>query len=368
MNIVYCGAHAILEYDEVRLFHELGHKVFSIGAYIHPSQPQSDHRPPLDVPEISELIAAVDALGQQGHTDTLMAAKDMGLPDAVLDWADVIVYSAFEHRWLAPNWDRLRHKRVIWRTIGQSADRNEALMAPLCAEGLQIVRYSPKERNIPGFAGEDALIRFYKDPAEWYGWTGEREIVTNVTQRLYQRSLADDGNLQPPGKQWTSFSYWEDATKGLSRLPAGPGSEQHGGVGSLGTEGMQQLLRKARCYVYTGTQPASYTLGLIEAMMTGIPVFSITPEWFQILSYGPTMFEGHEIAVMSGTPAEAHEWAKRMLHNPDLARAVSEVTRKRAVQMFGMDEIAYRWRVFLDEGVAVDDSPEEMFKALEAVA
>jgi hypothetical protein len=32
-------------------------------------------------------------------------------------------------------------------------------------EGLEIVRYSPMERNIPGYIGEDALIRFYKDPA-----------------------------------------------------------------------------------------------------------------------------------------------------------------------------------------------------------
>ena len=28
------------------------------------------------------------------------------------------------------------------------------MMAPLRDDGLQIVRYSPKERNIPGYAGE----------------------------------------------------------------------------------------------------------------------------------------------------------------------------------------------------------------------
>jgi hypothetical protein len=350
MRIVYCGGHSILEYDEVKLLASLGHEVFSIGAYIHPSKPLDDKRPPLDVAEIPELIAAVDALGQQGHADTLMAAKDMGLPDAVLDWADVIIYAAFEHRWLAPNWTRLKGKRVVWRTIGQSADRNEAMMAPLARDGLQIVRYSPKERNIPGYAGEDALIRFYKDPAEWYGWNGEGGYIANVTQFLYQRSLANDGLLQPMGKQWTSYSYWAEATRGLPTKPAGPGSDAIHGTGPLDYEAMRQYLRDARCYIYTGTQPASYTLGLIEAMMTGVPVISITAEWMQIVPYGPTMFEGDEIAPFTASAREAGDWAGRLLTNPDLARHTSDITRRRAISMFGMGHIASQWQAFLVHG------------------
>ena len=39
--------------------------------------------------------------------------------------------------------------------------------------GLQIVRYSPKERNLPNFAGEDALIR-WRDLCESFDKTQDR--------------------------------------------------------------------------------------------------------------------------------------------------------------------------------------------------
>jgi hypothetical protein len=349
VKIVYMGAHSILEYDEVRLFHELGHEVFSIGAYIHPSRPLDDHRPPLpQVPEVPECIAAVDALGQQGHADTLMATKDMGLPDVILDWAEVIICSALEHRWVVPNWDRLRHKRVVWRTIGQSGDRNEAMMAPLRRDGLQIVRYSPKERNIPGYAGADALIRFYKDPDEYGPWVGDQKVVTNISQNLYRRSLADDGKLQPPGWQWTSFGFWDAATTGLRRVPAGPGSEAHGGLGALPYDKMRLWLTNARAYLATGTQPASYVLNFVEAMMSGMPTVSIGPSWYRILPYGSELLEMHELAPIATEDAEvAYDYLKRILHDDAYAQRVSEASRFLALEHFAMDKVAEQWDDFL---------------------
>src|SRR5438477_8393397 len=168
-RIVLLLAHAIEEYDQLKLLSELGYDVFSIGGYIDPAHPHVDVRPAL--PEVRfhpELKAAVDELGT---ADNLDAAK-RHIPERILEWADTIIVHHYEHAWLFPQWERLREHRVIWRTVGQSVEGNERLMAPLKSEGLQIVRYSPKERNIPGYAGEDALIRFYKDPDEWKGWRG----------------------------------------------------------------------------------------------------------------------------------------------------------------------------------------------------
>ena len=154
---------------------------------------------------------------------------------------------------------------MIWRTVGQSAEGNEAAAQPFRADGMEIVRYSPCEVNIPNYAGSDALIRFYKDPAEWHGWTGIWPGVINITQHLRQRD------------PYTNWGFWEAATGDANRMALGPGSEVIGGPGELSFEAMQGWLRKSRAYLYTGTQPASYTLGLIEAMMTGIPVVSIGP-------------------------------------------------------------------------------------------
>jgi glycosyltransferase involved in cell wall biosynthesis len=347
VRVLYLPCHAVLEHDELRLLASLGHEVASLGAYIEPRKPHVDLRPALDIPTVEIVKREVDALGQQGHTDTLDAAK-RHLPDALIDWAEVIIVAGFEHSYLIPQWQRIRHKRVIWRTIGQSGDANEEAMAPLHRDGCEIVRYSPNERNIPHFAGEDALIRFYKSPDDWYGWTGDDPVVTNVTQSLYQRSLADDGGLQPAGKQWTSFSYWRGATLNLPTRPVGSGSEIIGGLGTIDWTDMRDVLRKSRAYLYTGTQPDSYTLGFIEAMMTGIPVVSITPEWYRILPYGPAMFEGHELAVLSARdPEDAHAHLERLLRDPDYASDVSSQTRERARQLFGMQKIAGQWHRYL---------------------
>jgi hypothetical protein len=333
MNIVLLLAHSIEEHDQLRLLSGLGYDVFSIGGYIDPAHPHDPKRPPLpDAPFHPDLKAAVDALGT---SDNLRFAKER-IPDTVLDWADTIICHHYEHTWLVPQWERLRGKRVIWRTVGQSAEGNERMMAPLRDDGLQIVRYSPKERNIPGYAGEDALIRFYKDPDEWKGWTGESPQVLNVTQHLRQR------------EPYTNWGYWEAATHGLQRVPAGPGSEAIGGTGEVSLPVMKELLREMRCYLYTGTQPASYTLGLIEAMMTGIPVVSIGPSWMRIFPYGPALFEGHEITrIGHDIPEGAREALRTMLADWDMARSVGAEQRARAIDLFGMATIGAQWKAFL---------------------
>lgn len=333
MNVLLLLAHSIEEHDQLRLLAGLGYDVFSIGGYIDPAHPHDPKRPALpDVPYHPELRMVVDGLGTP---DNLTAAKER-IPDDLIDWADVIICHHYEWAWLVPQWDRIRHKRVVWRTVGQSVESNEAAMAPLRRDGLQVVRYSPKERNIPGYIGEDALIRFYKDPAEWNGWIGSREVVLNFTQHLRQRH------------PYTNFDFWADATEGLDALAAGPGSEVLGGPGEVPLPVMVELLRTCRVYLYTGTQPASYTLGLIEAMMTGIPVVSIGPRHMDIFSYGRDLFEGHEIAGLWYDDAWlARLKLRELLDDYDVARVHSDQQRARAIDLFGMETVGAAWKAFL---------------------
>jgi hypothetical protein len=339
-RIVICLSHSIEEYDQLRLLTSLGHEVFSIGGYINPAEPHDDKRPALDLPHYPELQAAVDALGAP---DNLGAAQGH-LPDAILEWADTIIYHHYLDR-LYGQWSRVKdwldgdpNRRVIWRTVGQSVQGNELDAHRFHNEGMEILRYSPKERNIPYYAGEDALIRFYKDPADYGGWTGEWPGVIQVTQHLRQRD------------PYTNWSFWEAATNGLNRMPLGPGSEVIGGPGSLTYDEMKAWLRKARVYLYTGTQPASYTLGLIEAMMTGIPVVSIGPSHMRVFPYGHLLFEGHELAGIgqaSDDPKIAAQTLGEYLAFPEQAAYTSEAQRKRAIELFGIDTIREQWREFL---------------------
>ncbi len=335
MRIVLMLAHSVEEFEQLGLLSELGHDVFSIGGYINPAHPHDDKRPALlNVKHFPELQAIVDGLG----TDDNLDEAKRHLPDGIIDWADVIICHHREHTWIAGQWDRIKHKRVVWRTVGQSVENNERTMAPFRAQGLQIVRYSPKEWNIPSFCGADALIRFYKDPEEWSGWTGHIPRVVNFTQHLKQRH------------PYTNYEFWDEATKELSRLPCGPGSEEHGGIGSTSLEDMKLVLRNSRAYLYTGTQPASYTLGLIEALMTGIPVVSIGPAYMKVFPYGPFLFEGHELSPhWSNSAFRANGVLRDILNYDEFASSISITQRAKAIEIFGKEKVKADWKAFLGE-------------------
>lgn len=343
-RIVLCLSHSIEEYDQLRLLHSLGYEVASIGGYIDPAHPHDPKRPALpDVPCVPEVKAAVDALG----TDDNLGNAQAHIPDAILDWlgADgVIIFH--HHLWrLFGQWDRIRRwrdassgRRVVWRTVGQSVEGNERDAAPFRADGLEVVRYSPKERNIPGYVGEDALIRFYKDPAEWGGWTGESPTVIQFVQSF------------PARWEWCNRPFFEQATDGLPRRVYGPDSEQleYGG-GQLDPAAQQAALRSAAVYLYTGTQPASYTLGLIEAGMTGTPIVSIGPAHMRIFQpYGPLLFEGHLLASgWSDDPAKVRSMLAAILTDDAWAATLAHQQRERFVAEFGREPVAAAWKAYL---------------------
>ncbi|WP_147275011.1 hypothetical protein [Paenibacillus prosopidis] len=87
------------------------------------------------------------------------------------------------------NWEKIKHKRVIWRSIGQSFASVEQVLQPYRNQGLEIVWYSPIERMIPGYIGEDAVIRFYKDPAEYHGWVGNKNQIMALNQSMRERAI-----------------------------------------------------------------------------------------------------------------------------------------------------------------------------------
>lgn len=331
MNIVLLTAHSVAEYDDVRMFTDLGHDVFSIGAYIDPAHPGDDLRPSIPGaaahPELAELC--VDQ----------MHAKE-NLPEPVIEWADVIICHHYLDRWVIDQWPRLRRKRVIWRTCGQSDPRLELAMKPLRNDGLQIVRYSPVEERYfteaGAWAGQDALIRFGKYPGDYGGWSGWDETVANVSQDMVSRG------------EWCGLTWYLRATEGLRASPAGSGSELlPGGLGKLSNEGMLAYLRRARVYAYGGTHPASYTLALIEALMVGIPVISIgARSWM-----GPdALFEAPALTGAAyDDPYEAGRELGHLLRDPQRARYISG-KQQASAELFDIATVGPQWQAFLRGG------------------
>lgn len=337
MNILLLLAHSIAEYDDMRMLADLGYNVFSIGAYTDPRNPTDDKRPALMSPaRFPDLISLVEG-DQMKHKEHL--------PDGLIDWADVIIAHHYVDTWLLGQWPRIRHKRVVWRTCGQSDFRLEDEMKMARRDGLEIVRYSPAERRFfePAghWAGQDALIRFGKYIDDYKRWDGSQIAVGNVTQNMLGRG------------EWCGLGFWKESTRGLPVAPAGPGSEEMGGKGTLSYPALLDYLRSIRVYLYTGTMPASYTLGLIEAVLTGTPVVSIGPRAWM----GPdALFEAHKFAhAWFDDPAEARtdleRWIRMGDEQLDYSLTQSDFLRGQRTEAshFDVRYAGHLWREFLGD-------------------
>ena len=344
MNLLYVSCHNVLEYDELKLFHELGINVFSHGGYVDP-QDVGDavcHRPPLDIPFYPDLCK----LARQCPKEAL----DMGL----IEWADVIVFMGILE-WTIANWSRFGeavkrgNKRVIWRSIGQSSGALEAGLAQFSAQGLEIVRHSNAERDTPGYVEGWPLIRFYKNPDEFCGWTGEEARIISVGQWVKHRD------------SYCGFTWFQNATEGLDRMIIGPHNAEIDTMPSavLPYDQLKEALRKNRAFFYTGTYPAPYTLGFVEAFMMGIPVVAIGPklrnwhfgqgnEWYEI----PSLIVNGSSGFWSDNMHDLQEACKRLIGDYEWAKHMGQHGREVAIREFGKPTIKELWRQFLLEDKA----------------
>jgi len=338
-----------LEFQEVSLFRELGHDVFSPGAYVS-TENRGDGCMRPDIPGLQydpETVAMFHALGKPGEDNKSLLTKEF------VDRFDVVIVMHLPH-WIVQNWEAMKHKTVIWRTIGQSIPQIEQTLKPYRDQGLKIIRYSPRERVLDQYAGEDALIRFYKDPDEYGGWTGEKVQIINFTQSMPNRG------------EHCSYQLFKDVTQGFPTKLYGPGNEAAGDIdgGKQPFAELKQLLRTNRAYLYTGTHPASYTLAFIEAWMSGIPVVSVgyywgNPDWYfrppnpgdpsehglfevpDLITHGVDGFVSDHVGKLRG-------YVQSLLDDPVLAKIIGDAGRKKAIELFGKTTIMEQWRVFLD--------------------
>jgi glycosyltransferase involved in cell wall biosynthesis len=331
--------------------------VFSPGAYMVPSEPGDDMRPPLpDAPHHPELAAIVGTLPvHPKHGQTWTAKSDT--PPELFEWAEVVMAHHYLDEWLWPQWAKYKsfpHLRVIWRTVGQSHHKKEWEAQPYVRDGIEVVRYSPRERVIPNFAGEDTMIRFYKDPDEYTGWHGSDPRVLVITQNPVERQAH-------VGTGWML-----EVLKDLPHRIIGPQTEVIGGEGKVSPSELIEAMRSARVMLYTGTIPASYTLGLIEAMMTGTPVVAIGPQawsWAarQQYPYASRLYEGHAIApLFADNPSEARTMLQELLNDADHAAHVGAIGRERAITLFGKDRVYKAWDDWLMLKRQPEPEPDEL--------
>ena len=337
-KILYLSCHSILEYLEVKLFNSMGYDIFSLGAYTDPKGCDG-MRPPID-----NLVYDQDILDQWGRLCSNHPGEDGRgyLTKEFVDNFDIVIVMHLPN-WIINNWEVLKHKRVIWRTIGQSVDFVENMMKPYREQGLEIVRYSPMENNIPGFIGSDALIRFNMDENDYKIWEGSNKRVITFCQSMRQRGDA------------CNFKVFEEVTKVFPRHLFGPQNEGlDWSSGKITPEQQLEEYKLNRVYFYTGTHPASYTLNFMEASMAGMPIVAIGPFYGNSLNHKnhhlyeiPMFIENEYNGFISDNVYQLRSYIKELLVNDNLAKIMSTRIRNLALSLFSNSVISKQWKQYL---------------------
>ena len=329
MRLLYLSCHAILEYDDLKIFEELGIDYFSLGAYMIPTKEVEGVRPALTHKPDEKLYSILP-------TDKEHLTKEF------LDNFDVIVVM-HTPEWIEKNWEVLKGRRVIWRTIGQSTTSVENRLRKMRNEGLQIVRYSPKEQNIAGNLGCDKMIRFYKDENEFCNYNGLNPIAITIAQNMKHRG------------EFCNYEAFTKIIEGLNAKLYGIQNEESGELsgGSLSFNDLKQKLRDSRVFIYTGTQPASYTLGFMEAFMTGIPIVALGDKWANSMRLAGDTYEIPDFIVngVNGFVSDdldlLREYTKQLLEDHKLALRIGEMGRDTARDIFSKEKVKFAWKEFL---------------------
>lgn len=329
MKLLYIGCHAILEYDELKMFSNIpGIELFSDGMYFRPDQKWYG-RPPLNFKVNEENYFIWDKYQGKWNNNEFLDRFD-------------IIYFMHRPASIFDNWNILKSRKIIWRTIGQSTPDLEFKMQKLKEENknLKFVRYSPSERRHKNFAGEDALIRFGKNPDDYFEWNGNEKVIISVVQSMQERGDACGWNIFSKISENLPCKLYGNNNQGAGKLWNGE---------NLSYENLLSVYRDNRVYFYAGTKPASYCLNFIEAWMTGIPIIAVGPELgngdenlyevSELISYGENGYweNDYENIVKK---------CKLLLENFELAKYISSNGRKKAIELFSEKKIQTQWEDF----------------------
>lgn len=347
---MYASCHSILEWDEVSLLTEidttlgenLAIEVFSMGAFANPTQ----------AGDYSRSVISKGRFYPELYTTYMQCSKDL-IHEELIDWCDVFlsmhnsaVPGQRTHQpWITNNFRKFKEKKkkVIWRSIGQSTPTIEMELKPYRDQGMNIVRYSPLEEKIPHFAGSDALIRFAKDPEEYKDWIGDRLQVITFGQSFMKRG------------EHLGYSIWDKVTTKFQRKVFGKENENLGqsNGGFVDYTHLKNELRENRVFFYYGTQPAPYTLSLIEAMMTGIPIVAVGEKIRNTGIYQWPNYEIPEIisngvnGYIGNTVEELIGYIDLLMADKETAKRVGAAGRETAIQLFGKTARMREWADFL---------------------
>ncbi len=338
-RILYYSVHEALEYDEITLFQSMGYTVFSLGTYCPVNGCENPFRPKITGNRDRDILTTL--FSQTGCKATFNNREKTVLTKEFVNHFDIVIVMHDIH-FIAQNWDVLKSRCVIWRTIGQAIDFYDRLAAPYRREGLHIVRWSPRELLIEDYIGHDAIIRAYKDPQIYRGWHGHHS----------DRYVTFSSSFK--GRYASEYKFFAAALKKLDyQIGGGANEELPNAIGLLGFAEQLELLRCGFGYTYFHGSAIPYTLNFVEAWMTGLPVIVIDRKaelagldlrYNEINDFLVDGVNGFKVE----SPTKAASLLASLLDRRDQAKEVGRQGRLAALSIFGMRRAQQEWGHFFD--------------------
>lgn len=349
MRVLLTGGHLEYCHDVHAMYRRLGYDVWEPGGDgVTEAQERislNDPRDPTDTEHWERIFGIIErgpdswkAHYGSAHTDYFQ--RSPSLSEFVYDRApgsvDHFVAGADFAHGLAAQYAAVfaPHMPFVYHFHGQTNLQSRVLVAKLRELNAHLVSYAESEAELLGM--NVPVIHFGKDPSEWSGWTGDVSAALFMANHLLSRREA------------CNYDVFERV-----RIPErwrllGKGNEALGG-GTASYHDMRELMRQYRLFFNLGTRPAPYTLGVIEAAMTGMPV--VTPMYDYGVEHSRYMIPellGDGCIVMKRPGAG--KLAKLMSDSRRTRRKmerVGEASRAAAVHHFSNDTIDLQWRMSL---------------------
>jgi len=320
MKIYIQSCHAVLEYDQARMFTMMGHEVvglFDVGSTQRPKIPGiTDIDPPGDVHERSTNCQTT--LADLQGADVVVMHQTGDFPERAAMFAALgmpTVCMAFGQGNLPMHTRLTEHIKA----------------SPL----LSVASYSLKDADTYADLGcpleSLAMIRFGKRLSEFGPWVGDIPVIYCTGNSIHERGDA---------------CGWEVLEPILNTMPiilSGIGTEEIGGLGEIDPAAQAILFKRCRAFLALGTVPAPYTLAPMEAACHGTPIIA----WNN----------GHGIHG-EGFPWQICDTTSELLNamgeHLDKRQTLASIEiREHAKQHFAENVVAKTWQQVLNEGVRI---------------
>lgn len=339
MRILYFSVHAILEFDEIRLFRYLGYDVFSLGTYFGGKASQA-FRPEIDFgSDLNFFMSEFKRLG--GYFSPDEDCTKSIIPKSFIELFDVVIVM-HEPKFLTHFWDQLSCRPVIWRTIGVDIRGMDNRLSDLRRKGMHIVRYSPIEQKSDCYIGHDIIIRFSKRISDYEKWSGSGKFVLTFANDFAQRFAPE-------------YQLYMSATKNLNAILGGVGNEDvPGSLGLVNYSKQLELLSNASCYFYSSGSFITYTLNFMEAWLAGTPMIVLdcqsvySKEKCQFAEVQSLVTDGEDGFIINSAKG-AHDIICELIGNIELSQKIGAAGAAKAKTFFDEHLNAELWKSFLTQ-------------------